>query len=36
MILFWTYTLEPDYQRTVQQDQSRGTQQERMQPPGDE
>lgn len=36
MILFWTYTLEPDYQRTVQQDQSRGTQEERMQAPGDE
>lgn len=36
MILFWTYTLEPDYQRTVQQDQSRGTQEERMQVPGDE
>lgn len=36
MILFWTYTLEPEYQRTVQQDQSRGTQQERMQAPGDE
>ena len=32
-ILFWTLTLEPDYQRTVQQDQSRGTQQERMQAP---
>ncbi|ATH82967.1 YIP1 family protein [Ectopseudomonas mendocina] len=36
MILFWSYTLQPDYQRTVDQDQSRGTQQERMQPPGDE
>ncbi|AEB59276.1 Yip1 domain-containing protein [Ectopseudomonas mendocina] len=36
MILFWSYTLEPDYQRTVDEDQSRGTQQERMQPPGDE
>ncbi|WP_343349694.1 Yip1 family protein [Pseudomonas sediminis] len=36
MILFWTYTLEPEYQRTVQQDQSRGTQQERMQAPVDE
>lgn len=36
MILFWSYTLEPDYQRSVQPDQSRGTQQERMQPPGDE
>ncbi|MDN5516648.1 MAG: YIP1 family protein [Pseudomonas sp.] len=36
MILFWTYTLEPDYQRTVQQDQSLGTQEQRMQVPGDE
>jgi hypothetical protein len=36
MILFWTYTLEPEYQRTVQQDQSRGTQEQRMQAPGDE
>ncbi|MGA4320720.1 Yip1 family protein [Ectopseudomonas hydrolytica] len=36
MILFWSYTLQPDYQRTVDQDQSRATQQERMQPPGDE
>lgn len=36
MILFWTYTLEPEYQRTVQQGQSRGTQEQRMQAPGDE
>ena len=36
MILFWTYTLEPEYQRTVQQDQSRGTQEQRMHAPGDE
>lgn len=36
MILFWTYTLEPEYQRTVQQDQSRGTQEQRMQAPVDE
>lgn len=36
MILFWSYTLQPDYQRSVQEDQSRGTQEERMQPPGDE
>ncbi|QNH03691.1 YIP1 family protein [Pseudomonas sp. B11D7D] len=36
MILFWTYTLEPDYQRTVQQDRSHGTQEQRMQAPGDE
>lgn len=36
MILFWTYTLEPEYLRTVQQDQSRGTQEQRMQAPGDE
>lgn len=36
MILFWTYTLEPGYQRTLQQDQSRGTQEQRMQAPGDE
>ncbi|MBJ7545769.1 YIP1 family protein [Pseudomonas sp. OA3] len=36
MILFWTYTLEPEYQRTVQQDQSRDTQEQRMQAPGDE
>ncbi|EZH82659.1 membrane protein [Ectopseudomonas composti] len=36
MILFWTYTLEPDYQRTVLQDQSLGTQEQRMQVPGDE
>lgn len=35
MILFWSYTLQPDYQRSVQEDQSRGTQEERMQPPGD-
>ncbi|WP_417703450.1 Yip1 family protein [Pseudomonas sp.] len=36
LILFWTYTLEPEYQRPVQQDQSRGTQEQRMQAPGDE
>lgn len=36
MILFWFQGLEPDYQRTVQQDQSYGTQQERPQlEPGD-
>lgn len=35
MILFWSYTLQPDYQRTIDEDQSSGTQQERMQPPGD-
>ncbi|WAJ36128.1 Yip1 family protein [Pseudomonas sp. GOM7] len=36
MILFWSYSLEPAYQRSVQQDQSYGTQEERAQPPGDE
>lgn len=36
MILFWFQGLEPDYQRTVQQDQAYGTQQERpQQEPGD-
>lgn len=36
MILFWSYTLEPDYQRSVQQDQSYGTGQERAQEPSGE
>lgn len=36
MILFWTYTLEPGYQRTLQQDQGSATQEQGMQAPGDE
>jgi hypothetical protein len=33
MILFWSLTLEPNYERSVQQNQSYGTEQERMQEP---
>lgn len=33
MILFWSYRLEPDYQRSVPQDQSYGTGQQRAQEP---
>lgn len=33
MILFWNLSLEPKYERDVQQNQSYGTQEERAQPP---
>ncbi|MGE8498852.1 MAG: Yip1 family protein [Pseudomonas sp.] len=36
MILFWTYYLSPDYERSVQQDQSYGTQEQRAQEPSRE
>ena len=36
MILFWTFYLSPDYERSVQQDQSYGTQEQRAQEPSRE
>lgn len=36
MILFWTYYLSPDYERSVQQDQSYGTEEQRAQEPSRE